>query len=131
MGGLVKDIVQAGLYGPTQAVAANGAAGSRATGLTAAGSTQGTALALAAGVTYHIVSTAALNTGVVFPATGVDLGDEIGVTNNGANALAVYPPTGGTVNNLATNAAYTVAVGKSALFRCISKDGLTWMAFGG
>ena len=36
-------------------------------------------------------------------------GDEIIVRNGGANALSLYPPVGGAINSLGTNAAYSIA----------------------
>jgi hypothetical protein len=79
-----------------------------ATGLTASGSTQGTALAITASV--NNVTTVATNTGVVLPIPSP--GDRISVVNNGANALNVYPASGGTIGDLATNAPTSLAVGK-------------------
>ena len=77
------------------------------TGITAAGSTQGTATALTTG--FNVVSTVAASTGVVFP-TAV-AGMRILVINLGANALSVYPASGGAINSIATNGAYSLAVG--------------------
>jgi hypothetical protein len=42
------------------------------------------------------------------------LGQRQAVRNDGANPLAVFPPTGGTINNGAANASITVAVGAQA-----------------
>ena len=83
-----------------------------ASGLTAAGTTQATALALAA--IENIVTTAASGSGVVLQA--VAIGTQITVRNRGASALAVYPPTGGAIEALATNAAYSLATGATARF---------------
>lgn len=85
--------------------------------LTALGSTQGTALALPSNV--NRVTTTAASTGVIIPATAQP-GDEYIVTNSGANALLVYPPTGAAIAAGATNAGFSVAANKSAYFVVIS-----------
>lgn len=84
---------------------ASGAQNSVATGLVATGSTQGTALALAADI--NMLGTVASNTGVILPA--LNPGDVMTVFNGGANACKVYPPVGGQINALAANAAYSLA----------------------
>lgn len=61
-------------------------------GLTAAGSTSGTALQL--NKVYNTVSTVASGSGVKLPPT--EEGEVIYITNNGANALRVYPYESGT-----------------------------------
>ena len=81
-----NQLVSAGIWGSTAAAVL----GAVATGLTAAGSTQGTALALAAEV--NVVGTTAASTGVLLPPS--EAGDIVEVYNQGANALAVYPLTG-------------------------------------
>jgi hypothetical protein len=83
-----------------------------ATSISAAGTTQGTATAISAGV--NNVTIVASGAGVVLP-TPVP-GDEITVVNRGANALLVYPDTAGTIDGLGTNAGYTVAVNKAVTF---------------
>lgn len=90
--------------------------------LTAAGSTQGTALAVTDDV--NISTTTALSTGVILPAT-LAAGDTMTVANYGANALAVYPPTGGKINNGSANASVSVAANKSGVF--VSIDGTNFI----
>lgn len=85
--------------------------------LTAAGSTQGTALDLTAA--NNVVTTTAASTGVQLPPTNA--GDCVTVANLGANALLVYPIAGGVINALAANAGFSVAAGKVAIF--IARDG--------
>lgn len=68
-------------------------------GITAAGTTQGTATALTN--TINSVDTVAVGTGVILPPALV--GYTITVTHHGANALNLYPEVGGTVEGLATN----------------------------
>lgn len=91
--------------------------GDVANNLTAAGSTQGTALKLSA--VNNIVTTTAASTGVQLPAMGP--GDSVTVANLGANALLVYPVTGGAIQTGATNAGFSVATLKTATFT--ARDG--------
>jgi hypothetical protein len=74
-----------------------------ATGITATGSTQGTAAEITKEI--NVVSTAAFGTGVVLP-TAVE-GMVITITNTSANSLLVYPATGAAINSLVANAALT------------------------
>lgn len=91
------------------AVASTAINGDAATGLTAAGTTQATALLLPAA--NNFVATAAASSGVILPPGSP--GDEVFIYNGGANALAVYPPVGATLNNLAANTAVSVPTLKS------------------
>lgn len=77
-------------------------------GITAAGATQGTATALS--TTYNYVDTVAVNTGVIIPAATTNK-FMMSIENNGANALKVYPPVGGSFNGLGVNASISVDVG--------------------
>lgn len=79
---------------------------------TATGTNQGTALA----VTKSIIecTTVASGTGVVLP-TAI-AGMTITVVNGGLNALNVYPASGAVINSLATNGAYSLAVGARLQF---------------
>ncbi len=74
-----------------------------ATGISAAGSTQGTATAITKDI--NIVSTVSTGQGIVLP-TAI-AGMVIIVNNTSATDLNVYPASGATINSLATNAAYT------------------------
>jgi len=94
------------------AVAAIAINGDTATGLTAAGSTQATALNLPA--TNNFISTAAASTGVVL--SPGNAGDMIFVYNGGANSVTVYPPLGGTINNLSANTGLALATLKSGVY---------------
>ncbi len=82
-------------------------------GLTATGTTQADALLISTTNTQY--STVASGTGAILPSVA-NQGDTYRVFNNGANALLVYPPTGGAINNGATNAGFSVAANKSAQF---------------
>jgi hypothetical protein len=82
------------------------------TGLTAAGSTQATALALPGDL--NIFGTVGASTGGIL--LDRDVGDGIHVVNGGANALSIYPPTGQQINAAAVNVAVSVPAGKAATF---------------
>lgn len=91
------------------------------TGLTATGSTKGTALILAS--SNSIFSTVASNTGALLPfaqLSGVQT-----IYNGGAQPLLVYAQAGDTINALSTGASYSVTNGKSASF---SPSGQKWIA---
>lgn len=91
-------------------------------GLTATGSTQTDALLI--GATNSQFTTVASGTGCILPQA--DPGDTFRVFNNGANALLVYPQTGGAINNGSTNAGFSVAANKAAMFNMLS--GTLWGA---
>lgn len=83
-----------------------------ATGLTAAGTTQGTALAITNQTNEF--TTVAASSGGILPSP--EQGEFIFVANAGANALNVYPASGHSINALAANAAFSLAAGKNAVF---------------
>jgi hypothetical protein len=93
---------------------------SRAFSVSAAGTVQGDATALSS--TWNVVTTVASGAGVILPSSG-----QVWVRNSGANALKVYPPSGGAINALSTNAAATVAVGAAVLFD--TSNGTQWYTF--
>lgn len=97
-------------------------------GISAAGTNQATATALGT-TTYQRVTTAAASTGVKLPAAVA--GMRIVVFNKGANTLAVYPATGGIINDGAANAAFSggIAAQKAVEFVCVV-DG-TWDSIAG
>ena len=84
------------------------------TGLSATGSSQSTALALVAGAS-HEFTTVASSTGAVLPVPK-QFPCTVTVTNAGANALSVYPPSGGTVAGGSTGAAYSLSASTTATF---------------
>lgn len=92
---------------------------STATGISAAGATQGTATALSATVLEHVVSTVAAGTGVRLPtpATG---GAKYTVYNRGLNALNVYPAVGGTIDAAAINMPVVIPAGATAQYTSVS-----------
>jgi hypothetical protein len=88
------------------------------TGLTAAGSTQATALAITEGV--NVFGTVASGTGAILAIANAA---RVFVRNGGANALLVYAPVGGTMNGT-SNGSLSVATTKNALF--FSANGVDW-----
>lgn len=86
------------------------------TGISAAGSTQGTATALTKDIS--VVSTVSASQGVVLP-TAVT-GMVLIVNNTSATSLNVYPASGAAINSLATNAAYTHVAGASLQYYAVS-----------
>jgi hypothetical protein len=109
---LQSRLVAAGL----SAIQAQAIQGTAADGLTATGAVQATAFPLAADVN-HFTTTAA-GTGCIIPAANP--GDSGTIQNGGANALLVYPPVGGKMNNLGTNAGYSMAANTAADWYCVS-----------
>ena len=83
-----------------------------ASGLTAAGTTQGTALAITSQTNEF--TTVAASSGGILPSP--EQGEFIFVQNSGANALNIYPASGHSINALAANTAFSLAVGKNAIF---------------
>ena len=94
------------------------------TGISAAGSTQGTATALTK--TVNIVSTVAAGSGVVLP-TAV-AGRLIYIVNTNGNSVQVYPASGAAINTLATNANLTQSNG--AALQYIASSATQWYTIG-
>ena len=114
-----KSLVAAGISG----LAAAAITGNAANNLTAAGTTQATALLLPSDVNRF--TTVAASSGTILPP--MNAGDWTVIYNGGANALAVYPPVGGVINQGATNAAYSVTTtNRTAIVFCV--DALTYVA---
>jgi hypothetical protein len=86
--------------------------GATASAISAAGTTQGTATALTNDM--NVVTTVAASAGVVLQTAAA--GKTVTVVNKGANALAIYPATGGQVDALGTNLALSLAVGGWIVF---------------
>ena len=103
------------LAGGLPGAAARAIVGDVVSGQTAAGSTQATAFVLGAAITAF--STAAASTGAILPPANV--GDRFEVYNGGANSLTVYPPVGGTINNLSVNTGLALATLKSGAYVCL------------
>ena len=95
-----------------------------ATGISAAGSTQGTATALTKEI--NVVSIVSSGAGVVLP-TAV-AGMVVNITNTSANSLLVYPASSGTINSLSVNAAFTQSAGATLQF--IAPTSTQWYTVG-
>lgn len=95
-----------------------------ASGATAAGNSQGTAYAIPLGQDLTVFSTVGSSTGAVLPA-GIAFNEEYAIANHGANSLSIYPPPGGKIGTLSTNAAYSLAAGKTAYFVCVGANQFT------
>ena len=105
------------------AIQAQAMQGTAANNLTATGSTQATALTLPADICKF--TTVAGSTGAIIPPANP--GDSGTIFNGGGNALSLYPPTGGKINGLGTNAAYSIATATPYCdWYCV--DALTYIA---
>jgi hypothetical protein len=86
------------------------------TGISAAGTTQGTATELTNAL--NGISTVAASSGVRLYAGST--GDSQIVYNGGANPVRVYPPTGAKINGLATNAPHVLVTNTACEFWFLS-----------
>ena len=98
----------------------------------AAGSTTTDAGVLPAGTAGVYPTTASDGTkGVRIHASDKVTGRQIFIGNGVSNQIMkVYPPSGGTINGAAADAAYSSASGKGVLITCLSSAGNTWLAIG-
>jgi len=101
-------------YDSLKMLAGSGRAALKANGVGLSGA--GTNQATATGITKQTneFTTVAASTGARLPSP--EQGEFIFVANAGANALAVYPNTGHSINALAANAAFSLVAGKNAVF---------------
>jgi len=83
--------------------------GDGVTGLTATGSSAADALAMTS--VFNRVTTTGASTGVILPTT--EMGADVVVANDGANALTVYPQSGSTIDG---NSSVSIAAGKRRVF---------------
>lgn len=97
----------------------------------AAGTTTSDAGALPAGTGRIYPTTAADGTkGVKLNVADKVTGRIIFIGNGVANQiLKVYPPTGGTINGAAADAAFSSASGKGVIISCLSSGSNTWLAW--
>lgn len=97
----------------------------------AAGSTTADAGVLPAGTGAFYPTTAADGTkGVRVSSTDEVTGRKIYIGNGvAAQILKVYPPTGGTINGAAANAAFSSASGKGVVMICVDSATQVWAAF--
>lgn len=96
----------------------------------AAGTTTSDAGALPAGTAKIYPTTAANGTkGVVISTADQVTGNTIFIGNGVSNQiLKIYPPSGGTINGAAADAALSTGSGKGCLVTCLSGSGNTWLA---
>lgn len=104
----VTDLMAAGM----PAAQANMLGSSVLTGLTATGTVQADALPLAASLC--VFSTVGSGAGAILPTATAS--SPYWVSNDGANALLVYPAVGEQINSIAVNGAFSVTNGKTARF---------------
>lgn len=100
------------------------------TGMTAlAGGAQPTLAANTCSGGINTVTTVASdNDSVLLPNDRVE-GDFVMIFNlDSAQDIKVYPPSGGTINGAAANAALVAGQQQAVLAICVSTDGLTWLA---
>lgn len=96
----------------------------------AAGTVTGDATVLPAGTAEVYPTSAADGTkGVRLDASDNVTGRRLFVTNTAAAILKIYPPTGGTINGGAANAAVSSVSGKGVILICIDGTAGTWAAF--
>lgn len=97
----------------------------------AAGSATGDAGVLPAGTATVYPTTAADDTkGVRVHASDQVTGRTILIGNGVSNKiLKVYPPTGGTINGAAADAAFSSASGKGVIMHCLDGTANTWLAW--
>lgn len=101
-------------YDSLKMLAGSGRAALKAngSGLSGAGTTQGTATAITKQTNEF--TTVGAGQGAILPSP--EQGEFIFVANAGANALSVYPASGHSINALAANASFSLAAGKNAMF---------------
>jgi hypothetical protein len=97
----------------------------------AAGSEASDAGALPAGTSSVYPTTAADDDkGVIINAEDKVSGRMLFIGNGVSNKiLKVYPPTGGTINGAAANAAFSSVSGKGVIMYCLSASANTWFAW--
>ena len=113
--GLAKNIMGAGFSAMQAAASQNTQV---QTGISAAGTTQGTATALVADI--NLVNTVAASSGVQLY-NGM-IGDSQQVFNDQAlTSLTVYPPTSGTINQMSANTGHLLAPNTACEYFKVSK----------
>jgi hypothetical protein len=100
------------------------AIGSVGTGISAAGTTQGTATAITKD--NNIVSTVSAGANSIVLPTAV-AGMRIYIKNSSASALNVFPAVNAAINSLAANASYSQAANASAFY--ISSSSTQWYSY--
>jgi len=96
-----------------------------ANGISAAGSTQGTAAVISR--EFNQVTNVDVGSGIILPVATP--GMEITVTNTNANSLNVYPASGAAIGTLPTNTAFNQS-GNSSTMRYIAMTSTQWYVIG-
>lgn len=101
------------------------------TSTAAAGSTTADAGALPAAAGSVYPTTAADDTKGVIVHTDDKVTGRVLMIGNGVSnkILKVYPPSGGTINGAAADAAFSSASGKGVILVCLSSTSNTWLAW--
>lgn len=124
MFGSLLNLMGSGVSAPA-ARAMRGSMQAGNTAQTATGNNQATAFPIAADITEF--STVAASTGAILPNGPRQYrGDTAFVANQGANALAIYPPVGFQIGTAGVNAAVSIPAGKTAFF--LSRGDGNWFA---
>ena len=92
--------------------------------VSAAGTNQGTATVLTS--TYNVVTTVASGAGVELPVPASP-GTSVSIVNKGANALLVYPNSGGAIDAASTNVAISVPV--NGIYTVRNSSTTQWYTF--
>ena len=106
-------------FAPAQALAIGGTT-NNGTALAGAGTTQSAATVINGSPDYLQGSTAVSQTGFLIPTLNV--GESFYFCSATATSAVLYPPTGGTINELGANTGVTVAQQKPALVTCIAQN---------
>jgi len=118
---LAKNVMRAGI----SAGAARSINGNEVqSALTAAGTTQGTAVAMEGDV--NVISTATTGQGGILSSYAM-AGDDQMVYNSTAVDILIYPPSGGNVNQLAANAGFVLPPRTAVL--CKKVTATQWVGF--
>jgi hypothetical protein len=112
---ILRKLIGTGISG----ISAQAIAGTVGGGKIATGTNQATAFLLSEDMT--IFSTVASGTGGILP-SGAAANDLYTTVNNGANALSIYPPVGGSFDAGAANTAYSVPPNGTANFKSIGSN---------
>lgn len=94
----------------------------------AAGADQATATTLPQGTVVTTVTGASGANGVVLNKAKVQGRSLVVYSSAATNALLIYPPVGGTINNGTANAAFSATARTPIYLISLGNDGLTWIA---
>lgn len=86
------------------------------------------ATAVLTGAVNTVTVVATDNDSVLIPADRTKFDTALVFNLDAGQDIKIYPPSGGTINGAAANAALVVGQQQGSLLVCVSDDGLTWMA---